>query len=150
VREGDCSRRTWFNHSFHGGLAWTTRGRGCSAIEWEEDGKHEIATLQLLKVRGILLADAAVIETKDPEHYFTMHFLAKVRIEPDKIRIATMSTQQLIDRIVATGKPAHDPAEKGSSDLVLTAPSAELSRYPLPYADRPEAFEKEAERHRVK
>jgi hypothetical protein len=120
------------------------------AIEWKEDGKSVIATVQLLKVRGVLLANAAVIDANDSEHYFTRHFLAKVRTEPDKIQVAAMSTQWLIDRIVATGKPAHDPAEEGSSNLVLTAPSAELRKYLLPYADRPEAFEKETELHRVK
>ena len=81
------------------------------------------------------------------KRYFTRHFFAKIRTEPDTVHFATMGSNWLKERIAATGKPAH---EGGGDNLVLTAPSAELRKALLPYLDHPEAFEDEDEFRRVK
>jgi len=121
-------------------------------ISFEDDGRPEMATMQLLKVRALSLLDIRFIDEDSPdpsEHYFTWHLFAKIRTEPDTVHLAVMGSKWLRERILATGKPAHTQAAE-KEDLKLTAPSAELRKTLLPYLDHPEAFEDETELRRVK
>jgi len=125
------------------------------AISYEDHGRPKTATMQLLKVRAFSLLDICFLDEKgggdagSSERYFTRHWFAKIRTEPDTVHFAEMGSNWLKERILATGKPAHEQGGDGK-ELVLTAPSAELRKTLLPYLDHPEAFEDENEFRRVK
>jgi hypothetical protein len=111
--------------------------------------------MQLLKVRAFSLLDICFLDEKgggdaDPsKRYFTRHAFGKIRIGPDTVQLSELGSKWLKERILATGKPAHEQAPE-KEGLVLTAPSAELRKALFAYLDRPEAFQPEQEFRRVK
>ena len=124
-------------------------------ISFEDHGKPETATMELLKVGAFSMLDVcfrddgAGGDAGPSKHYFTRHLFARIRIEPDTVHLAALGSKWLKERILATGKPAHTQAAEGD-DPVLTAPSAELQQTLIPYLDHPEAFGDETELRRVK
>jgi hypothetical protein len=122
-------------------------------ISFEDHGRHETATAQLLKAHALLLLDIRFADEDGAgasKSYFTRHLFAKIRTEPDTVHVAPIGSKWLKERILATGKPAYKQEGEKKEDIVLTAPSAELRKTLLPYFDRPEAFETEEQLRRVK
>jgi hypothetical protein len=110
-------------------------------------GVEEIkGTMYLTKVGGRSLLDV-YCPGKDEQP--PVHFFVKVRIEKDAAWVAQMDSKWLQDQIKSRGELQYEPLNKDDLRLVLTASSADLRRYLLPYAADDRAFGEEGELRRV-
>ena len=78
-----------------------------------------------------------------------MHFFVRLRLENDKAWVAAMDSDWLQNQIKTRGELRHELLTEGDRRVVLTASSAEMRKYLLPYAGDDRAFGEECELRRI-
>jgi hypothetical protein len=103
-------------------------------------------TMHLMKVGDRYLLD--VYCPSDGEQ-LPVHFFVRLRMKKDTAWVAAMDSDWLQNQIKTRGELRHELLNEGDHRVVLTASSAELRKYLLPYAADDRAFGEECELHRV-
>jgi hypothetical protein len=78
-----------------------------------------------------------------------VHFFVRLRLENDKAWVAAMDSDWLQNQIKTRGELRHELLTEGDRRVVLTASSAEMRKYLLPYAGDDRAFGEECELRRI-
>jgi len=110
-------------------------------------GSDELnGSMCLLKVGDRYLLDVYCPSTGGalPAHVFI-----RLQLEGDAARVAVMDSDWLQERIKTRGELRHELLTEGNQRVVLTASSAELRQYLLPYAADDRSFGDECELRRV-
>ncbi len=100
----------------------------------------------LLKTRGRYLLD---VYFPSDEPQVPAHLFFKLRFEKDTAWIAEMDSAWFKEQIETRGQLRYERLADDHNRMVLTASTAELRRYLLPYLLDDRAFEKETEVRRV-
>jgi hypothetical protein len=103
-------------------------------------------TMSLMKVGDRYLLD--VYCPSDGEQ-LPVHFFVRLRMKKDTAWVAAMDSDWLQNQIKTRGDLRHELLNEGDHRVVLTASSAEMRKYLLPYAADDRAFGEECELHRV-
>ena len=103
-------------------------------------------TMYLMKVGDRYLLD--VYCPSDGEQ-LPVHFFVRLRMKKDTAWVAAMDSDWLQNQIKTRGELRHELLNEGDHRVVLTASSAELRKYLLPYAAEQRAFGEECELRRV-
>ena len=121
---------------------------GYSVSAKTEKGDSSVP-MRLLKVGNRFLLDVR-FSGDDPT--LPVHLFFRVRVEKDTAWIAEMDTDWLIEQIKTKGQLRYEILDEKGQDrrLVLTASTAELRKYLLPYVSEAKSFADETEFHRVK
>jgi hypothetical protein len=119
-----------------------------------KEGPKEIrglqGTMQLLKA-----GDRYLMDVYCPSDWYPppVHIFFKLRWEKDRAWAAEMQSDWFKEQIRTRGQPRHEVLREDAKDpdrIVLTASSAELRRYLLPYLAEDRAFDDETELRRLK
>jgi hypothetical protein len=103
-------------------------------------------TIYLVKVGDRYLLD--VYCPSDGEQ-LPVHFFVRLRMKNDTAWVAAMDSDWLQHQIKTRGELRHELLTESDLRLVLTASSAELRKYLLPYAGDDRAFGEECELRRI-
>jgi hypothetical protein len=102
-------------------------------------------TMYLMKAGGRYLLD---VYCPGDGGSLPAHVFLRLRLEKDAVWVAAMDSDWLQDRIKTRGELRHELLTEGDRRVVLTASSAELRQYLLPYAADERSFGEECELRR--